>query len=159
MTNPNGSRLRHGARKKGETAPEYSTWMNMRARCNNPSVDSYGSYGGRGINVCSRWDSYENFIADMGCKPSPAHSIDRVDNSRGYEPGNCRWATITQQQNNRRSNRILVADGISATLAEHCKRTGVKYTTAHMRLQKGASVEVAINPARPAYGSLRRVYE
>lgn len=156
MSNPNGSRLRHGHRRSGKTRPEYNVWMKMRGRCNNPRDLHYGDYGGRGIRVCERWDTYENFIADMGPRPSDAHSLDRIENNRGYEPANCRWATQKQQQRNRRSNRWFVVDGIRATLAEHCERTGVNYKTAHLRLKQGAAIEVAINPRRPAYGSLKR---
>jgi hypothetical protein len=152
MTNPTGSRLRHGHRRKDGTTPEYRAWMKMRGRCNN--LDN-ANYGGRGIVVCPRWDVYENFLADMGPKPSRGHSLDRIDPNGDYEPGNCRWATATTQQRNRRDNRWFVVDGVRATLAEHCARTGVKYATAHLRLKRGASIEVAICAERPAYGSLK----
>jgi len=77
----------------------------MRARCNNPRNVGYADYGGRGIRVCERWDSFEAFLADMGPKPSPTHSIDRKDSGGNYEPGNCRWATPSQQNKNRRALR------------------------------------------------------
>jgi hypothetical protein len=95
-------RLRHG---RTDTA-EHNTWIGMKGRCYNPANPKFYRYGGRGITVCERWrDNFENFAADMGPRPSPLHSIDRIDNDRGYEPGNCRWATQLEQQRNRGGKR------------------------------------------------------
>lgn len=83
--------------------PEYNTWMAMKNRCLYPTSQSYVRYGGRGITVCKRWlQSFPAFLSDMGRKPSPKHSIDRIDNDLGYMPSNCRWATPSQQSLNRR---------------------------------------------------------
>jgi hypothetical protein len=93
--------LRHGRIK----TPEYYAYHAMIQRCNNPNYHHFYNYGGRGIKVCKRWlNSFENFFADMGKKPSRRHSLDRKNNSGNYTPRNCRWATLKQQANNRRNN-------------------------------------------------------
>jgi hypothetical protein len=94
-------------RKHGEGGhpwtPEYRTWRALRNRCRSPKGQTDSRYGGRGIKVCERWEDYEAFLADMGRRPSPKHSIDRWPNNDGdYEPGNCRWATTTEQRLNQR---------------------------------------------------------
>lgn len=88
---------------RGVTSQEYSSWEAMNQRCSNMNSSAYSYYGGRGIIVCARWrDSFEAFLSDMGRKPSPSHSIDRVDNNGNYEPTNCRWADKTEQSINQR---------------------------------------------------------
>lgn len=82
-------------------------WLAMRNRCNNPREPRYADYGGRGIGICERWSSYENFLADMGARPSPQHSLDRIDNEKGYGPDNCRWATTAQQRANQRPRKRI----------------------------------------------------
>jgi hypothetical protein len=87
-------------------SPEYKTWKNMKRRCDNPKGNRWMHYGGRGIKVCDRWlHSYENFLNDMGRKPSPQHSIDRIDVNGNYEPSNCRWSTAKEQANNTKRNK------------------------------------------------------
>ena len=107
----------HGRRD----TPEYNAWRAMKDRCYNRRCKSYPNYGGRGITVCPQWEnSFENFFADMGLKPTSSHSIDRKDNNGNYEPDNCRWATITEQnQNTRRTINIThPTTGESKCIAE-----------------------------------------
>jgi hypothetical protein len=85
--------------------PEYWTWANMIQRCENPNHPRFDWYGGRGIEVCERWHTYKNFLADMGRRPSDKQSIDRINNDGNYEPKNCRWATVKEQINTRSKTR------------------------------------------------------
>jgi hypothetical protein len=104
-------------------------WRGMLNRCENPSHRQYADYGARGIHVCDRWKGdvgIINFLADMGSKPSPLHSIDRIDNDKGYEPGNCRWATAKEQQRNKRDTRRLTLFGKSAPVAVWADAIGIK---------------------------------
>ena|SRR3990167_808317 len=93
--------FKHGACRNGGS-PEYRAWAHLRNRCNNPRDRAYANYGGRGIEVCERWDLVDNFLEDMGPRPGPEYSIDRIDNDGNYEPDNCRWTTDSEQNSNRR---------------------------------------------------------
>lgn len=132
-------------------ASEYRAWQTMRLRCTEPSNPAYANYGGRGIKVCDRWlESVENFIADMGPKPSPKHELDRwPDNNGNYEPGNCRWATRSENDRNRRSSRLIECRGETLALAAWAERSGVRADTIGERLAAGWEPERAIfTPAR-----------
>lgn len=94
----------HGHSKR--RSPEYVAWATMLQRCNNPKASGYVNYGGRGIRVCARWATFEHFLADVGPRPEGKYSLDRINNERDYEPGNCRWATKQEQQRNRRASRL-----------------------------------------------------
>jgi len=125
----------------------------MRSRCNNPKNKGYCNYGGRGIIVCARWVSFETFFTDMGERPSPKHSIDRIDNDGNYEPSNCRWATKTQQARNRRSNTLITWQGQRLSRAEWAEKTGIGESTIKMRLRSGWPIELALTVAPDSVGN------
>lgn len=102
-------------------SPTYRTWDCMIQRCSNPAATSYPKYGARGISVCERWLTFENFLSDMGYRP-PGRSIDRLDNAKGYEPGNCRWATPREQRMNQRRPTLTMQQ--AAEIREMRARTG-----------------------------------
>ena len=116
------------------------TWANMLTRCYNPAATRYESWGGRGVKVCGRWrNSFQNFLSDMGLKPTPRHTLDRIDNNGNYEPSNCKWSTYAEQRKNQRSARPQS----ESTKAKHRKtamrtrfweqRTNVKRKLASLR--------------------------
>lgn len=125
----------------------YRVWNLMRQRCGNPNNAHYASYGGRGIAVCERWHDFANFYADMG-DPPPKHTLDRIDNSRGYGPDNCRWATMKVQGNNRRTNTIIAFNGVKRTMAEWADITGLGKPCLVNRLAKGWPIEKALTEPR-----------
>jgi hypothetical protein len=122
----------------------YETWATMKARCHNKNHKRYPLYGGRGISVCDRWLDFENFVSDMGQKPSEKHSLDRIDNDKGYCPENCRWASQTEQVRNRRNSIRLTARGETKTLTEWLDVSPVSYNTLLARLRLGWAHEDAI---------------
>ena len=135
----------------------YKAWTAMISRCHNPNHYNFAKYGAKGISVCERWRSFENFYADMGDRPE-GMSIDRIDSRGNYEPSNCRWASDTTQANNRSSNRRFEVNGEMLTVREISELTGIPYKRLRDRiLDKGWDVEQAINTPLLSYGSKREV--
>jgi len=135
-------RFKHGMSDRAE----FHIWQGMLARCCVSTNRAYRLYGGRGITVCDRWlSSFENFYADMGPRPSPKHSIDRIDNDGNYEPGNCRWTTQKVQCNNRSGNRLLTYKGETKTMQQWADIHNIPYNTLLARIVNyGWAIERAL---------------
>ena len=141
----------HSRYKQGPT-PEYRAYHAMKTRCLNDNAARFEGYGRRGIEICPRWLVGENgktvfecFLADMGSKPTPKHTLDRKNNDEGYRPSNCRWATPFEQARNARSTRWVSIDGTRMSFAEAVERFGaVSYRTARMRVHRGMDDVAAI---------------
>lgn len=118
---------------------EYSAWLNLHSRCFDTKNKSYFRYGGRGITVAQEWASFDNFLADMGLKPTPEHSIERKDNNEGYSKDNCIWAIRKTQQRNMRSNRLITYQGVQYTLAALAEFLELPTPTVRYRLNAGWS--------------------
>ena len=131
-----GGRDTHGM----SNTREYTTWCMMRKRCTNQNSECYADYGGRGITVCDRWDSFENFYEDMGPRPE-GMTLDRIDNDKGYDKDNCRWATKKEQQNNKRDNIFVTAYGQTLTLSEWAELMGIPRTRLYSRVRQGWSLD------------------
>jgi hypothetical protein len=113
-------------------------------RCYNIKDKDYPRYGARGITVCKRWLDFEKFALDMGDKPSPQHSIDRIDNDKGYSKNNCRWVTMKEQTNNTRSNRVLILNGISKNIGEWANEYKISRWLVKERLKRGWPLEKSL---------------
>jgi hypothetical protein len=130
--------------------PFYSVWMSMKDRCRNPNAKAYPDYGGRGIKVCDRWmGSYAAFASDMGERPLGT-SIERIDNEGDYTPSNCRWATKTEQQRNRRGAVYVDISGVRYRAIELAELAGVKTDTILERAKRGLSYDQVIYSGRHA---------
>lgn len=125
--------------------PIHDAWRGMRSRCSNPNIKSYKDYGARGIKVCKRWDKFENFYKDMGDKPTPQHTLDRINNEKDYKPSNCRWATRAEQNLNTRRNTFLTYKGVTQTLVEWGKETGINRHLISSRLRAGWAIKDVLN--------------
>lgn len=152
---------KHGMCRTGSVAKEHMIWRSMIARCHRPNDKGYPRYGGRGIYVCDRWrgkSGFENFYADMGPKPGPRYSIDRIDNDGPYSPDNCRWVTQQVQMRNTRVNHMLTYKGETKTLVEWVEATGISDGCIRSRLKNGWSVEDALStPSEGNWKQPRRV--
>lgn len=132
--------FRHGM--KG--TPTHNTWCAMKQRCENPAHDSYEFYGARGITVCQRWrDSFEAFLADMGERPE-GMTIDRIDSTGNYEPGNCRWAPEDEQARNRSSTILVEREGRTQCVKDWCDELGLDVDRVYGRIRRGAAPAEAL---------------
>ena len=125
--------MRSGENYEGRRPRAYAAWVNMRQRCTNQKYRDYRNYGLRGITYCREWERFENFYADMG-EPALGMSLDRIDNNGDYSKENCRWATRTEQNLNKRNNVRYEFKGKSMTLPEWSRELGIKRLTLHQRL-------------------------
>jgi hypothetical protein len=166
----NRAKIKHGLTRVGvKKPPEYNSWSSSRTRCVNPNNQDWDDYGGRGIVMCQRWmGSFVDFFADMGTKPTPKHWLDRIDTDGNYSCGkceqcvannwtaNCRWATIKEQQNNKRNSRLITWNGKTQTLAEWAEETGINYGTLLFRIDDCKwPIEEALEFAPHVHGQTR----
>ncbi len=120
--------------------PLYNTWVMMRSRCRYPSQPNFPYYGGKGVTVCAEWEDFDTFVAQVGLRPSKCHSLDRIDNSKGYEPKNVRWATKEEQASNTQRNRYFEFQGEKRTVSQWARRFNVSFDWLHYRLIKKPQV-------------------
>lgn len=135
---------RHGHAAKNKQSLTYSTYLGMHTRCENENAINFERYGGAGVDVCERWKSgegnlsgFECFLKDMGERPALEYSIDRIDNSKGYDVNNCRWASVREQVLNRRNTVMVDVSGYPVPLSVACELSGIKYATAWQRIKRG----------------------
>ena len=133
---------RHGLRY----VPEYDSWCNMKGRCHNKKHPRYAEWGGKGVTVCDEWlHDFKRFYEDMGPRPTPSHSIDRIDGKKGYSKENCRWATKKEQSENRPTwVNIIEFNGEKKTISELAKVVGIARKSLYGRLESGWSIEEAL---------------
>jgi len=128
---------------------EYNTWIHIKMRCLNPKNQDYKYYGGRGIKVCDRWlESFDNFLEDMGPRPSKKHSVDRKEVNGDYTPDNCKWATTKEQARNRRDNKWLTYKGETKLLTDWAKHLKISHTTLINRIKRGNPVDKIFSPMK-----------
>lgn len=137
-------KITHGATRGYAETAEYVAWVAMKTRCNNKNQAGWKNYGGRGITYCDRWESFENFLNDMGPKPTSNHTLDRINNDGPYDASNCKWSTRKEQSANKRNNRIFEIDGIKRCASEWADLMGFNSNVIYCRLRAGWSIKEAI---------------
>jgi len=147
------NRIKHGLAKKH---PLYGRWVGMRQRCNDPNHARYADYGGKGIKVCARWDSFTAFLEDMGDCPK-GMSIERKDNSLGYSPDNCVWAPVSAQVRNRSMTVWLELDGEKRCLQDWATKLGISFATLKERLQRWDYRTALTTPKLPNNGARKPI--
>jgi hypothetical protein len=128
----------HGESVGGVKSKEYRIWSGIRTRCLNKNDKAYFKYGGRNITLCERWMTFSNFLSDMGRCPE-GKSIDRIDNNKGYCPDNCKWSTFTEQNRNKRNNRLFTVNGTTLCVSQWVIKTGLSHRTLRRRIMRGCS--------------------
>lgn len=138
--------IRNGNFKHGlYRSTENIIWMGIKGRCYTPTSTSYKNYGARGIKMCDRWkNSFENFLADMGKRPSKKHSIERINNNGNYEPSNCKWATNLEQSKNKRTTKKIAFNGEVYCMIEWAEKLNISYQTLQHRFMNGWNIEEAL---------------
>lgn len=135
-------KIRHGHAKNANPSRTYNSWISMIRRCTKPNRPEWKYYGGRGITVCETWMKFDNFLLDMGDRP-PGTTLERRNNELGYDPSNCRWASMAEQSFNKRSNRIFTVNGIEFSAKELSEIFHIHINTVWSRLHRGWSAEDA----------------
>lgn len=130
--------------------PLYRTWTNMKRRCSDSKAKNFDIYGGRGISVCNRWLIFKNFADDMGPKPSPKHTLDRINSNGNYEASNCRWADSLTQGRNTSRVKLIEYKGESKCLPHWAATLGIKKATLKSRIKAGWSIEKSFSK-KPNY--------
>lgn len=139
--------FKHGHAIHSNRTPIYESWRMMRRRCLNKKDKNFKDYGGRGITICKRWDSFTNFLADMGERPV-GETLERKDNNGNYEPDNCRWATTEEQHYNTRANHLLTYRGETMCTAAWAKKLGINQTSMRLRVKYGFTGEKLFHKGR-----------
>jgi hypothetical protein len=129
--------------------PTYKIWRDMKTRCQNKNSSGYPKYGAKGVTVCQRWQTFENFLADMGEQPQPGYTIERRENGKGYTPDNCLWIPKAEQARNKTTNHRITANGETKTLADWARALNTDHTTLLGRLARGWPEEEAVT--RPVH--------
>lgn len=152
--------VKHGDARVGQITPEYRAWQHMKNRCNNPRADQANYYGRRGIRVWPLWVyDFPAFLAYIGSKPTPRHTLDRIDNNLGYQPGNVRWATMKEQRRNRRDPGCLLSlAGKTQHILDWADELGISVRTLWSRKNGGwTDAEILTTAPRPLAPSASRV--
>jgi hypothetical protein len=141
---------KHGFSRVGKRIPEYKVWCGIIQRCTNQNYPKWKDYGGRGITICERWRDFPNFYKDIGPRPTPKHTVERINNEKGYEPGNVEWATKLVQGNNKRNNRLITFQGKTLTVSQWSRELNLPYFTLMYRIKNGWTAEETLTtPVRP----------
>lgn len=147
----------HSRGREGLPTSIFASWRSMKQRCLNPTHHQFHNYGGRGVQLCERWQSFENFLADMGERPEGT-TLDRIDIDGNYEPANCRWADVETQRNNCRNSKIIEFAGKRLGVSQWARELGIRRETIWARIRAGCSVQETLSTTnRRRGGSVRRV--